>query len=509
MEAEGTVRQDDPVTGVDLPRQESDIPRQDREVRILLDSGRVVEANTLFDDVVVRTPPAEDGDRWRRATVLVYRAVVAWRLGRLPLALELAADGWTELDAEAPKGPAAAQTIGMLAYLLEGIGHRRAGLDMMRLSVQVAREADEPHTLAHCLQRLGAALNFRAVDAPPEASGRIFAEASELLREGLQLVGSGYVHRALLGSYARALAGINEIAAAERTARAAERLAAAHEDRWGLAMCNWVLATVRRAQNRLTDARTMASRAVAEAEKINDTTLLLRFSLDLANICAELGDYVGESEALRRSVASGRKAVETLQEGLGQALQQRRLAVEAQRLAMAAQEAAARDPLTGLSNRLGLERAAPLLLESTAAKGRVPWLVLVDVDWFKGLNDDAGHAAGDVALREIAQLLRAECRADDVVARWAGDEFVVLLVDATDEWQDAGPAVAERIRSAVDGHDWSMVLGSTKRPTVSIGVAAGPANLDELFDAADEALYRAKRHGRNRVEVHPPLLPSK
>ncbi|MBP2474922.1 diguanylate cyclase (GGDEF)-like protein [Crossiella equi] len=491
----------------EFPRQDGDIPRQDREVRILLDSGRVTEANTLFDDVVVRTPPTEEGDRWRRATVLVYRAVVAWRLGRLPLALELAADGWTELETEQPKGSSAAQTIGMLAYLLEGIGHRRAGLDMMRLSVQVAREAADPHTLAHCLQRLGAALNFRAVDAPPEASGRIFAEATSLLREGLRLVRSGYVHRALLGSYARALAGINELEAAEATAREAERLAIEHEDRWSQAICNWVLATIRHTQNRLTDARTMASRAVSDAEKINDTNLLLRFSLDLANICAELGDYVGESEALRRSVASGRKAVETLQEGLGQALEQRRLAVHAQRLALAAQEAAARDPLTGLSNRLGLERAAPLLLESTASKGRVPWLVLVDVDWFKGLNDDAGHAAGDVALREIAQLLRQECRADDVVARWAGDEFVILLVDATDEWQDAGPAVAERIRAAVDRHEWSLVLGSTRRPTVSIGVAAGPAKLDELFGAADEALYVAKRQGRNRVEVHPSRRP--
>ena len=63
--------------------------------------------------------------------------------------------------------------------------------------------------------------------------------------------------------------------------------------------------------------------------------------------------------------------------------------------------------------------------------------------------------------------------------------------------------MAERIRAAVDGHDWTMVLGTARRPTVSIGVAAGPAKLDQLFAAADMALYRAKRHGRNRVEVEP------
>ncbi len=486
----------------DEPMAAGQIPRQDREVRSLLDSGRVVEANTLFDDVVSRTP-ASGGDRWRRATVLVYRAVVAWRLGRIPLALELAAEGWTELDSERPVGAAAAQTIGMLGYLLDGIGHRRAALDMTRLSVQVARDSGDAQTLAHCLQRLGGTLNFRAVDAPEETARQIFGEAAVLLEQGLELISEGYVHRALLGAYSRSLAGIGELDQAEKTAKQAGELARGAEDWWGQAVSHWVLAMVQRARGDLAEARTLAARAVAEAEKINDTSLLFRFSLDLADVCNSLGDAVGEAEALRRSLTSSRKAVETLQEGLGQALEQRRLAVQAQRLAMAAQEAAARDPLTGLANRLGLERAAPQLLERTAARGRMPWLVLVDVDWFKGVNDDAGHAAGDAALREIAQLLRRECRTDDLVARWAGDEFVVLLVDATEDRHNVGPVVAERIRAAVDDHDWSMVLGNIRRPTVSIGVAAGPAKLDQLFAAADIALYRAKRHGRNRVEVHP------
>ncbi|GGI69007.1 hypothetical protein GCM10011581_02530 [Saccharopolyspora subtropica] len=191
-----------------------------------------------------------------------------------------------------------------------------------------------------------------------------------------------------------------------------------------------------------------------------------------------------------------------LQEGLGQALEQRRVAVQAQRMALAAREAALRDPLTGLTNRLGLERRAPVLLEHTAALGRIPWLVLIDVDWFKDVNDMAGHTAGDVVLQEVAHLLRRECRADDLICRWAGDEFVVLLVDGSEESRDAGPVVAERIRAAVHSHDWRLVLGQiTKEPTVSIGVAAGPANLEHLFAAADIALYRAKRAGRNRVEI--------
>ncbi|QFZ16601.1 diguanylate cyclase [Saccharothrix syringae] len=477
----------------------------DLEVKALLNAGRLPEANTLFDRVVNRLPVA--ADRWQRSAALVNRAKLAWRLGRIPLALELAAEGWTDLDGEPTDNPAAAQAMHALGYLLEGIGNRRAAVDMLRLSVQVARRAAAQselgaEVLGHCLQALGGTLNFRAISSPPELAPAIFEEARGHLKEGLGLARDPQMRRALLGAYSRSLAGVGELAQAEEHAAETLRQARAADDKWAMAVANWVLAVVRREQDELVEARTLASRAVAASEAINDPSLLLRFSLDLADICARMSDHVGEAAALRCSVAAGKTATETLQEGLAQALEQRRVAVQAQRVAVAAQEAAARDPLTGLANRLGLERAAPTLLESTAAKGRVPWLVLVDVDRFKGVNDDAGHAAGDATLREIAQLLRRECRADDLVARWAGDEFVVLLGDAGGA-HDVGPAVAERIRAAVDHHDWTVVLGTVRRPTVSIGVAAGPAGLDELFAAADMALYRAKRHGRNRVEVEP------
>jgi two-component system, cell cycle response regulator len=469
-------------------------------VYLLLRAGRLTEANTLFDEVIARTPASDD--RWARSFVLVHRATMAWRLRRIPLALELAAEGWTDLDSERPKGEAAAKTISGLGYLLEGIGHHRAALDMIRLSVHVAREAGDASTLANTLQRLGDILNFRAIDGDPVNADEIFGEARQHIEEGLSITDKDHLsYWALRGAYSRSLAGTGDLAGAERHAQAVLAAGRAGEDLWSVSVGNWVLSGIRRQQGELVEARMFASRSVSAAQRINDTSLLLRFSLDLAGICASMADPVGEAEALRYSVTASRMATETLQEGLGQALEQRRLAVQAQRLATAAQEAAARDPLTGLANRLGLERSAPRLLEGTAAKGRVPWLVLVDVDWFKDVNDDAGHAAGDAALREIARLLRRECRSADLVARWAGDEFVVLLGDGA-QTGDIGPSVAERIRAAVDEHDWTIVLGATRRPTVSIGVAAGPAKLDQLFAAADIALYRAKRQGRNRVEVH-------
>lgn len=482
----------------DQPLTPGRLPSADEEVRRLVEAGRLPEANALLDSIVGRNDAVPD--RSVRASLLVFRAVLAWRLGRVPLSLELAAEGWTEFEAAKDAGPAAAHTLGSLGYLLEGMGNRRAALDTLRMSIRYAREADDPAVLANNLQKLGGLLNFHAVDGAEEHAKAAFEEARSVLAEGLGLGAEEHLHCALLGAYGRSLAGLGELSAAAEAGRQVLRLGTQAEDKWAVAVGEWVLAIVGQIKGDLVEARTMAARAVTNAELIGDTSLLLRFSTDLADICAELDDPVGEATALRRSLSAARKSVDTLREGLGQAMEQRRLAAVAQRMAMAAQEAAARDPLTGLANRLGLQRTAPAMLGRALDDGRTPWLVLVDVDWFKSVNDDAGHAAGDAALREIAQLIRRECRSDDLVARWAGDEFIVLLGDASGD-RDAGPVVAERIRASVAGHDWTIVLGSARRPTVSIGVASGPTTLDDLFAAADLVLYQAKREGRNRVAV--------
>ncbi|HEX3779816.1 MAG TPA: diguanylate cyclase [Pseudonocardiaceae bacterium] len=475
-----------------------ELPAGDREARRLLEAGQIGDANFLLDKVVGAAPA---DDPYSRASTLINRAITAWRLGRIPLALELAAEGWTDLSALPQEGPTVASTISQLGYLLGSLGNDRAALETMRTAVRLAREAGDTVILAACLQRLGGLLNFRAIDGPAEQARATFEQARALLAEGLALDAEARMHRGLLGAYGRSLAGLGELTAAAEAGRQVLALGTKEEDLWAQGVGEWVLATVNQARGKREQARTLAARAVSKAERINDTALLLRFSQDLANICADLDDPVGEAEALRRTVSAALNAADTLREGLAQALERRRLAVQAQRLATAAQEAAARDPLTGLANRLGLESSAPAMLAAATRGGRMPWLVLIDVDWFKNVNDDAGHAAGDAALREIAQLLRNECRSEDLVARWAGDEFVVLLGDASND-KDAGPMVAERIRVAVADHDWTTVLGSAQRPTVSVGVASGPTRLDELFAAADVVLYQAKRQGRNRVAVY-------
>lgn len=483
-------------------------PGDDREVHLLINAGRLVEANILLDRQLSQ---ALDGrDRELRSVILTGRAVMAWRLRRIPLALELAAEGWTDLDSEPTETPSTAQALGNLGYLMEGIGHSSAAIGLLRQSVELAREAGDPAVQAYSIQRLGGLLNVMAHQRGDDHALPIFAESRTLLAEGLELADQGLVPQnsiraALLGAYAAALVGCGELEEGERTARHTIRLAAEDDNRWAIGVGNWVLSTIRLRQGRLIQARTLASIAVLEAERLGDTALLRLFSERLAVICAALEDPVGEVTALRRNVAARQIVMETLQEGLRQALEQRRVAIRARRLATAAQEAAVRDPLTGLVNRLGLERSAAERLERAGEPIMTPWLMLIDVDGFKEVNDAAGHAAGDATLREIAKLVRGACRAEDLIARWAGDEFVVLLCQSPEAGLSGGRlglTVAERIRSAVHDHNWASVLGAVPGPTVSIGVATGNGDLNGLFTAADAALYRAKRQGRNRVESH-------
>ena len=156
---------------------------------------------------------------------------------------------------------------------------------------------------------------------------------------------------------------------------------------------------------------------------------------------------------------------------------------------------AEQDPLTGLANRRGVERVLGSLgpVERTC-------LVLLDVDHFKSVNDRFGHSVGDEVLQRLGRLLVSAVRGVDRVARWGGEEFLLVFPGQTAQ---LGREAAERIRRVVAAYPWDMV-----RPelglTVSIGVACGPAELHaELLRSADRALYQAKNGGRNRVVVVP------
>jgi diguanylate cyclase (GGDEF)-like protein len=159
------------------------------------------------------------------------------------------------------------------------------------------------------------------------------------------------------------------------------------------------------------------------------------------------------------------------------------------------------DALTGLRNARGLSERLEVEI---ARLGRYPQplaLLLVDLDGMKHTNDRFGHHAGDVALRHVADAIRAELRATDVGARWGGDEFAILAPNTP---EPAAMTLAERIRALIARQDVRWPL------TASIGVAVAdaaqaqePMSVATLMQAADAALYEAKHRGRNTVVATP------
>jgi diguanylate cyclase (GGDEF)-like protein len=152
------------------------------------------------------------------------------------------------------------------------------------------------------------------------------------------------------------------------------------------------------------------------------------------------------------------------------------------------------DPLTGLLNRKALMDRFAEVAEQAALTGGWVSLIACDLDHFKAINDEHGHERGDAVLKEAAYVIRRNLRSFELVYRMGGEEFLIVLPGATLE--DARP-LAERARMAVEeGRPGGLPV------TVSMGVAAAQGSeleFEPLFRRADEALYRAKREGRNRV----------
>ena len=163
------------------------------------------------------------------------------------------------------------------------------------------------------------------------------------------------------------------------------------------------------------------------------------------------------------------------------------------------QEAATRDPLTGAAARALLEDTLEREASLVRRHGGVLALLMIDVDRFKGINDRFGHPAGDRCLAAIAECIARRIRSSDVLFRYGGEEFCVLLPRTG---EDGARRLAERVRSAVDALRIPAGEG-TVRLSVSLGVAAAvPGDgAVELLAKADAALYRAKRSGRNRVSA--------
>ena len=209
----------------------------------------------------------------------------------------------------------------------------------------------------------------------------------------------------------------------------------------------------------------------------------------------ELEDLRRQQEAVLRN--AGLVLIVTLL-ALGLASERRRSAMSREMTEQLA-KAAVTDPLTGLRNRRGFIELADHERARMRRAGQRGSLILLDIDHFKGFNDTYGHVAGDRVLEVVGRVLTSSAREEDVVARWGGEEFAMLLPDTAPAEAEL---VAERLRLTLSRQD-HQVDGAPVRVTITVGVAEAEwdATIDQWIAAADQALYAGKNEGRDRVVV--------
>ena len=164
-------------------------------------------------------------------------------------------------------------------------------------------------------------------------------------------------------------------------------------------------------------------------------------------------------------------------------------------------EMAITDSLTGLYNRRYLETHLSNLMEHYVNRGKVLAVLAIDADYFKAINDTHGHDAGDIVLQELAVRIKQSTRSVDLCCRTGGEEFVLVL-PGTD--LPSAEVIAERLRKLVSSKPFPIAQGKAITVTVSLGVACLEGAGDtpaKILKRADDGLYRAKREGRNRVEI--------
>ena len=172
--------------------------------------------------------------------------------------------------------------------------------------------------------------------------------------------------------------------------------------------------------------------------------------------------------------------------------------LETKKLMETLRESSLRDPMTGLNNRRFLEEYVDTLVANSQRRKTDLAVLMLDLDFFKMVNDTYGHDAGDAVIRALAKLLRQSVRASDLVIRYGGEEFLIVLADTAPADADL---VGEKIRAAVEQLE-VQASNVVLRKTISIGIADFPNDSDTFWQAvkfADVALYQAKEGGRNRV----------
>ena len=415
-------------------------------------------------------------------------------------------------------GPALAATFA-LAVCFERMGD---GWQAARLLTQALRDhsggADAlPLMMAQnglCATTLGLVYQILGTDAEPErtallTSARAAGEAARVLLERLPNLA---YEAAILLNLGEILVHQGDLAAAEPLLRRSLAVAVAgglraHEWRVRVSLAYWLIASGDAGQQALTSMEALLDDmgvAAPQETAIRAHHAAYRASRQLGLDASALHHLEAVERMNRQRTMTQLRAQSRLfvtrseaQRAQWQADQARQDARHHRERAAEFAASAERDALTSLGNRRHLERRCAELLPAAQRDGQPLALAEIDIDHFKAINDQHGHAAGDQVLVAMAQLLRDNTRAWDVLVRHGGEEIVVVLPGMGPE---QAAEVCERLRQRVATHTWPEFGGSPLTVTVSIGLTATPPfDVAALMQSADAALYRAKHGGRNRL----------
>jgi diguanylate cyclase (GGDEF)-like protein len=347
-------------------------------------------------------------------------------------------------------------------------------------------EATDEFGLVHAVTLLYWGLRLGHVGRVDEGAARL-RRSAEITRRHVDERPDDPVAAAML---ALALAKLGDIIPAEKLARDAVLPLRDAENYQYARMAHLALGISLRTQGMLSDARMefLAAGELCGFGRRPDEEPIIRFEMALT---ALESDDRQSSRDMFTAVEGQTREIWRLRLQRLAMLRQARQQEDAEAARDRAEREVLRDPLTRLGNRRRFDLLLTRIDDGRIAPPLV--LLLVDVDHFKTINDVYSHSTGDRALREVARILRAHCRAEDVPVRYAGDEFTIFLRGDL----SVGREVAERIRAAVAR---SNILPGV-RLTVSVGLAELSAGMtgDALFRQADDRLYAAKWSGRNKV----------
>ena len=379
-----------------------------------------------------------------------------------------------------------AASVGALGIACTQLGDFPQAEQAYLRSVELYERAGMRDSNAYVYNNL-AILRVRSIEQGQGDRGALERDLVDFIGKGLAIAGSNPLPRALLlntqGDGLRALGRLEE----------------------ALPILGQALETYRGMNNPRgeIDAATDMAALLLELGRVNEALALLEDgrkrigTMDLKDHERRLEELLAEAYERSGDAAAALRHFKRFHQ-LHRELQDLEAQRNLQRIALRAdidkaQRESREDALTGIPNRRRFEEVA----RATSSGARFA-VAVFDIDHFKKINDRLSHAMGDEVLREVGRLLRAHCRESDFVARIGGEEFVHILQGASAE--DARLS-CERLRAAIERHDYWKALDPELAVTISIGIAAGDgrSSLLDLMKTADARLYEAKRAGRNRV----------